>query len=313
MPRIYYLPEERVVEAAPDETILSASLRAGVQHAHACGGNARCSTCRVLILDALDNCAPRNERELSLAERLHFTPELRLACQTMLTGDVRLRKLALDDADVELINRMSGGGEPMPVGEEKEIAILFADIRGFTAVAESLPPYDIIYLLNRYFNQMDQVIRRHGGYIDNYIGDGLMALFGVDDQPEAALRATAAGLEMLATVERLKPYLEDAYHRTFDIGVGIHYGEAVVGGVGTGETHRITAIGDAVNFASRIEAANKTLGTKLLLSAETYRAVAPRVQVGRQCENVVIPGKRGAHTLYEVTGLTNQDAPAITN
>ncbi|HEX8068712.1 MAG TPA: adenylate/guanylate cyclase domain-containing protein [Pyrinomonadaceae bacterium] len=305
MPQIYYLPEERTVEVAPDETILSASLRAGVKHAHACGGNARCSTCRVLILDDPAKCAPRNERELSLAERLHFTPELRLACQTTLKDDVRLRKLALDDADIELISRLCESGEPMPVGEEKEIAILFADIRGFTAVAEALPPYDVIYLLNRYFSQMDQVITRRGGYIDNYIGDGIMALFGVDGQPDAALRATAAGLDMLAAVERMKPYLEAAYDRTFNIGVGIHYGEAVVGGIGPGETHRVTAIGDAVNFASRIEAANKALGTKLLLSEETYRVVAPRVQLGRQCANVVIPGKRGAHTLYEVVGLND--------
>ena len=303
MPSIFYLPEEREVEAEPDETILTASLRAGVQHAHACGGNARCSTCRVLILDDPDNCAPRNELEQALSERLHFTPDLRLACQTRLTGDVRLRRLALDAADVELIDRMSGGVAPAPVGEEKEIAILFADIRNFTAISEQLPPYDVIYLLNRYFSQMDQAITNWGGYIDNYIGDGIMALFGVDDAADAAWRAVAAGLEMLATVERLKPYLKSAYGRAFNIGVGVHFGEAVVGGIGVGATRRVTAIGDAVNFASRIEAANKTLGTRLLISAEAYGAVAGRVRLGRACEDVVIPGKRGAHTLYEITGL----------
>lgn len=308
MPRICYLPEEKEVETETAETVLAASLRSGIPHAHACGGNARCSTCRILVVENLEHCAPRNEPEQRLAKRLHFSPQIRLACQTRVTGDIQLRRLALDAEDIEVISELSKGAAPVPVGEEKQIAILFADIRGFTAFAESLPPYDVIYLLNRYYHQMGTVINRHGGYIDNYIGDGIMALFGVEDLTKAALRAVRAGLEMLTTAEKLKVYLKAAYDRTFEIGVGLHYGQAVVGGIGHADMKRVTAIGDAVNFASRIEAANKALGTKFLISEDTYREVRLEVRAGKKHTSVTLPGKSGEYSLYEVVGLIESNS-----
>src|SRR5574341_87284 len=127
---IYYLPDEREVETSEAETILQASLRAGIPHAHACGGKARCSTCRVLILEGLEHCNPRNAKEKKLAERLHFGSEIRLACQTRITGEVKLRRPVLDEIDVELTSQIKAGAAPSSVGEEKKIAILFADISG---------------------------------------------------------------------------------------------------------------------------------------------------------------------------------------
>src|SRR5262245_20205638 len=225
MPKIVYRPDQREVEVDPAETILAASLRASIPHAHACGGNARCSTCRVLILDGLDRCAPRNDRERALAERLRFGPELRLACQTQAACDLTLRRLVLDAEDEALTSQIRPGASTDAVGEEKRLAILFADIRGFTAFSEALPPYDVIHVLNRYFHKMGEVIDAHGGAIDNYMGDGLMALFGVSDPRDAAIRAVRAGLGMLEAVGRLRPYLEGVYLKSFRIGVGIHYGE----------------------------------------------------------------------------------------
>ncbi len=106
MPRIYYLPDEQEVEADANETILQASLRSDIPHAHVCGGNARCSTCRVLILQGLEYCAPRNDREQKLTERLQFGAEIRLACQTTITGNVKLRRLVLDAEDVEITSQL---------------------------------------------------------------------------------------------------------------------------------------------------------------------------------------------------------------
>ena len=80
MPTVFYILEKQAVEADPAETILQVSLRAGIPHAHACGGNARCSTCRVVILEGLEYCVARNDSEQKLADRLHFTPDIRLAC-----------------------------------------------------------------------------------------------------------------------------------------------------------------------------------------------------------------------------------------
>jgi adenylate cyclase len=302
LPRIVYEPDGRKVEAGEGETILSASLKAGIPHAHACGGNARCSTCRVLVTGGLQFCAPRNDAEGRLARRLSFSPDIRLACQTTITGDVSLRRLVLDAEDEELTSQLDDR-TPASVGTEKVLAILFADIRGFTAFSEALPPYDVIYVLNRYFHQMGEVINRHGGFINNTMGDALMALFGMDDPADAPLRAVRAGLGMLEAVEQLRAYLEAVYAMSFRIGVGIHSGEVVVGTVGGAGLRSVTAIGDAVNVASRIEAANKDAGTSLLVSEAVYEQVKGDVVPGRTCVRVALRGRSGEHTLYEIVGI----------
>jgi adenylate cyclase len=302
MPSVSYLIEKKRVEAEERETILHVSLRSGISHAHACGGNARCSTCRILIVEGVDHCAPRNEKEQALAERLHFTPDIRLACQTTISDDIKVRRLVIDEEDLQLANQLTRGAVLSAVGEEKKLAVLFSDIRGFTPFAEALPPYDVVHVLNRYFHQMGRVITSFGGNIDNYAGDGLMALFGMNDSLEAPLQAVKAGLGMLEAVERLRPYLEAIYCKSFQIGIGIHYGEVVVGEIGAENLKRVTAIGDAVNLASRIESANKQAGTKLLISEETYNEVNGRVNVGRTIR-ISLPGKSGEYTLYEVAGL----------
>lgn len=303
MPAITYLPDNKRVESQEAETILQTSLRSGIPHTHVCGGNARCSTCRVIILDGLENCCERNSREQELANRLHFTPQIRLACQTLVTGNVTLRRLVLDEADIELTSQLMPDKTPITAGQEKKIAILFADIRRFTAFSESLPPYDVIYVLNRYFDQMGKVINRNGGYIDNYMGDGLMALFGVEHPQDATLRAVTAGLEMLEAVEQLKAYLENIYAMNFRIGIGVHYGEVVLGSIGAKDARRMTAIGDSVNLASRIEQANKEYGTQLLVSEHAYDEIRQRIRVGREFANTAIEGKSGRYKLYEIVGL----------
>jgi adenylate cyclase len=187
---------------------------------------------------------------------------------------------------------------------EKKIAILFADLRGFTMFSEALPPYDVIYVLNRYFYCIGKVIAKHGGMINNYMGDGLMALFGCDDSVQAAERSVRAALEMVSAMEAFNLYLESMYQQQLKIGIGIHYGEVVIGSVGaSANSQQMTAIGDAVNLASRIEAANKTLGTMLLVSEAVYSKVQNQVSVSQHCA-VEIPGKTGQYNLYAVVGMS---------
>ncbi len=299
---VYYLPDHREVEVEPQETILSASLRSGIPHTHACGGKAKCSTCRVLVLEGAEHLPPRNQREETLASRLSLSDDIRLACQTAVQGRVKIRRLILDCDDEELTREIVACPVPQSAGQEMPLAILFSDIRGFTTFAESLPPYDVIHVLNKYFHRMSKVVQAHGGCVDNYIGDGLMALFGVRPGGNPVQAAVQAGLAMLAEVEGMKPYLSALYESAFDIGVGIHYGEVVVGAVGLGERRRVTAIGDAVNLASRIESANKQAGTRLLVSESAYREIAGKVAVGKRVE-LSIKGKSGLYALYEITGL----------
>ncbi len=304
MPYIQYLPDDRTIEVDDDDIILEASVRAGIPHTHICGGSARCSTCRVLIVEGLEFCSPRTSPEEELAKKLGLEPEIRLACQTQVAGGkVILRRLAIDSEDLESFNdEMAGKSISPPVGHEKKIAILFADIRGFTAFAESLLPYDVIYVLNRYFQKMGYVINRNGGMINNYMGDGFMALFGLENPEKAAEQAVRAGVEMLEELEKLNPYFETLYRHRLRIGIGIHCGWVVVGNLGASQSQTVTAIGDAVNLASRIEAANKQVGTSLLISEETYQEIK-ELAIVNQCVLVEIPGKSGEYPLYEVVGM----------
>jgi adenylate cyclase len=255
-----------------------------------------------LIVAGMEHCAPRNVKEQQMADQLHFSPDIRLACQTLVTGDVKLRRLVLDADDVDLTDQLKSQSAQHLVGEERRVAVLFADIRGFTAFAEELPPYDIIHALNRYFYRMEQIIRSHRGYVDNYMGDGLLAIFGIAAPDVASHDAVLAGLEMLDAVEKLGPYYASVYGHSLRIGIGVHYGNVVLGSIGPPDRDRVTAIGDTVNFASRIEAANKVIGTSILISDDTYHCVKEHVEVNR-FEEISLPGRTHPCTLYEVVGM----------
>jgi adenylate cyclase len=300
---VRFSPDGQDVPVEKGATLLEAALDAGIQHAHACGGRARCSTCRVLVVRGLERCTARNAAEQHIADQLHFPPDVRLACQTRMDGDGEVRRLVLDAEDIEL-TELRANRTPVVPGEEKRVAILFADIRGFTAFSESMPAYDVVHMLNRVFSQMDVAIHAHRGSIDNVMGDGLMALFGLQgsDPTGASLDAIRAGLDMLAAHDRLKPYLARAYGRSLEIGIGIHTGSAVIGAIGGRSSRRITAIGNAVNVASRIESANKEAGTRLLISDDTFALVEAEVRIGTT-STVVLRGKRGEHRIHEVIGI----------
>jgi adenylate cyclase len=299
--RISFFPDARDVEVSPGETILQAALRAGIKLTHACGSNARCSTCRTAILEGLENCSPRTEAEEAIASHLQFKPMIRLACQTRVTGNTIVRRLVLDDEDEELAVESMSDESVEAAGEERQVAILFADIRGFTTFAEKLLPYDVIHALNRYYYQIGRIIHRHGGVVDNYMGDGILSVFGLEETERVVSRALQSGLEMLQAVEAMKPYFEAIHGRSFDVGVGLHYGAVVVGSIGWGIGKRRTIVGDAVNFASRVEAANKNAGTNFLISEDAYRQAGHEVEVN-QCPPWEIRGKTGVYQLYEVVG-----------
>jgi len=137
-------PDDKQIVMRGSETILDASLREGIPHAYACGGRARCSICRISVEGGLEFCSPRSKGERIVAERLNFGPETRLACQTKITGDVNVRRLVVDDDDIEFTRGIAEGPRPASIGEEKRLAILFADVRGFTALSERMSPYDVI-------------------------------------------------------------------------------------------------------------------------------------------------------------------------
>jgi len=165
------------------------------------------------------------------------------------------------------------GAAQVPVGarfgQEREITVLFADLRGFTRLAEHKLPYDVVFILNRYFEAVGGAIAEAGGIANQYTGDGVMALFGVETGPEAACRqALLASVAMVARVQKLSRALGAELEAPFRLGIGIHTGPAVVGEMGYGETRYLTAVGDTVHVASRLEALTKDYQCELVASED---------------------------------------------
>ncbi|MEJ7623534.1 MAG: adenylate/guanylate cyclase domain-containing protein [Pyrinomonadaceae bacterium] len=156
-------------------------------------------------------------------------------------------------------------------GVNQEITVLFADIRGFTSISENENPERVVALLNQYFSAMSEIIFEHGGTLDKYIGDGLMALFGAPTAtPEDARNAVKAAVAMQQRLVTLKAELSEQGFKDLSVGIGLHSGVATVGYIGSERRSEYTAIGDTVNLASRLE--SNTLGGQILISEATALA-----------------------------------------
>ncbi len=304
MAKIITQPDGIEFDVAPGETILDAARRAGIAWASACGGRAKCSTCRVRILDGLKDCPKRSPDEAMMAEKLVLDDHVRLACQVKPAGDLRVRRLVLDETDLAMTSQLDRAA-PTRTGDVQNVTIFFSDINDFTSISEALTAYDVLYLLNRYFTQAGEIIEQNGGYVDKFMGDGIMAIFGLDGAKDASIRAVNAALQTLAAVDRLKSFFSATYDLEFDVRIGLHYGETLIGSVGSLGNQRLTAIGDVVNVASRVEAANKDAGTRLLISEALHDQVADQIKV----EDFVRTRLRGTSdriTLYEIAGLKRE-------
>jgi adenylate cyclase len=297
---IVYEQEEVVQEEQPGETILSISRHHSIPHTAACGGRARCSTCRVMILQGAENLSPRNDAETRLAALKGLEDKIRLACQTRVLGPITLRRLVHDERDIAL----AVADCPHTAGKEVELAVLFSDIRNFTPFAETHLAYDVVHILNRYFHHMGEAVLRHGGYIDKYIGDGLMALFGTEGAPPAVAceQAVRAALDMLADLPQLNDYLQRFFSTSLEIGIGVHFGDAILADMGHPKRMQLTAIGDTVNVASRIETATKQCGARLLVSEPVVQHLAGKLRLGRSA-STLLKGKSEEQRLFEVLGM----------
>lgn len=185
-------------------------------------------------------------------------------------------------------------------GEERDVTIFFCDIRNFTGLAETLQPNEVVDLLNDYFTEMVGIISKNGGTLNKFIGDGILAIFGAPvSYGNDAKRAVRTALEMM---ERLKEFNRRQAKKggtELRIGVGINSGRVVVGNVGSIERMEYTAIGDAVNLASRLDELNKELGTSILISHDTYQQVKDII-FSRKLQPVKVKGKEERVLVYEV-------------
>lgn len=254
-------------------TLLEASLGAGLPHQHACGGTAQCSTCRVLVEEGGEHLSPPSDPEAELARRLRLPPEVRLACQARVLGNpVRVHRLIRDELDQRILITDPTAGGPRSLGEERELALLFLDIRNFTPFVESHLPFDVIHMLNRFFAFVERRIDEAGGRIVVHVGDGLFAVFGCQQAlAEATASAFACGQRLLKELEALnEAYFERYFFHRLQIGLGLHVGQVICGNVGVGTQERFNVIGHHVNVAARVEAATKEIGNSFLVSETAF-------------------------------------------
>ncbi|HKJ00724.1 MAG TPA: adenylate/guanylate cyclase domain-containing protein [bacterium] len=261
--RVRY-PDGRVSSVPLGATVLEASRAAGIPHASVCGGRARCTTCRVRIEAGLEGLPPPGERERRALERIGAPTAVRLACQIRPRADLAVSTLVAPNARAS----QAGPYDQFVFGAEQEIAVLFCDLRGFTSLSEGKLPYDVVHLLNQYFQAMGAVIEAEGGHLDKFIGDGIMALFGIQSGLERGCRdALAATRAMAGRLEVLNARLTAELGQPLRMGMGIHAGPAIVGRMGYRQATTLTAIGETVNVASRLESATKEHGVQLIASA----------------------------------------------
>lgn len=257
-------PGATVLSVRPGLTVLEVSRSAGIPHASVCGGRSRCSTCRVRVGTGLGDLPPPSLTEARILHRIGAADNVRLACQIRPTEDLEVTPLFPVPPDIEEARNVADYHH----GREMEIAVMFADLRGFTGASEHQLPYDTLFMLNRYFREMGTAIHDSGGIVDKFIGDGIMALFGLEDGVvQGTTNALKAAQKMSLKLEDLNKELHHDIKHPLKIGIGIHSGTAIVGKVGWGRARALTAIGDTVNTASRIEGLTKRFDCELLISA----------------------------------------------
>ena len=192
-------------------------------------------------------------------------------------------------------------GKSLREGQNQFVSVLMSDIRGFTTISESMTPDVLVDSLNRYFEVMVDVIDHHGGITDKYIGDAIMALFGVPmKEDDDVLRSVYAGLEMLEALDEFNRNQVKRGRRPFSVGIGLHYGVVTAGNIGSDKKMDYTVIGETVNTASRLEGLTKYYGTPMIVS-ETVKRRTEKQAAHRLLDKVMVKGSNNALPIYSVS------------
>jgi adenylate cyclase len=239
-------------------TLLEMSRANGVPHTALCGGRGRCTTCRVVIEEGGELLHPPSTAEQASLRAVNAPANTRLACQIRPTNPASVFRVFRPDGQ-RTRNHASHG-------QERRLAILFLDMRGFTARTTGQLPYDVVFLLNRFFDAIVPPIMQACGTVDKYLGDGLLAVFETADEKSSALAALKAAQGIRSALNKFNLTLNSEKQTEVQIGIGIHLGDVVLGEIGAAGNAPRTLIGDTVNAASRLEGQTKELDVDLLIS-----------------------------------------------
>jgi adenylate cyclase len=251
-------------------SILEASLRFKVPHASVCGGKARCSTCRVRIVSDRSALPPPSGREAFVLARVGASanPAIRLACQLRPQTDVAVIPVLPASVGADFVRNRSR----VNIGEERYVVSMFVDMRGSTRMAETRLPFDIVFLINRFLEAASQAVIDAGGQPNQFVGDGLLALFGLHGDPATACRQAMRAASMVAAnVEYMNHQFASELQQPIQFGIGIHGGEVIIGDIGFRDHTVFTALGDPVNVAARLQDLTKTLNCAVVVSEEVCR------------------------------------------
>ncbi len=294
-------PNGRQVPILPGATVLETLRQNGIAHASVCGGRARCTTCRILVTKGLDRLPAPSGLEAKALARIGATPGMRLACQIRPTADITVMPLLAADASAA-DGAVRGGLE----GSERLITVVFVDLRGSTTLGEAKLPYDVLFILNQFFHAMTKALAATHGHYSQFTGDGLMALYGLYamDSTSGAVDALRGAREMLASLDQLNHQLRADLREPLRIGIGIHYGEAIVGAMGPPRSQIITAIGDTVNTCARLESLTKQYGCAVIVSRPAAEAAGLRL-VGRELHEAPVKGRNEPVQFYALQTLAD--------
>ena len=258
--------DDRKLRALAGMSLLEALRHARIPHASVCGGRARCTTCRVRVRGGLDRLAEPNELEARALARIGAGRDVRLACQIQPTSDIAITPLVLTNQP--LGTTLHSGGVQ---GHEEYVVAMFVDMRGSTSLGERVLAYDVVFILNRFFTELSDALADSHGHYAQFAGDGLMALYGLETERKqrACADALKGAREMFRRIEALNQQLQSEFGENVQMGIGIHGGEAIVGTMGPPKTPLLTAVGDNINIAARLEAQTKTQNCDLIVSVET--------------------------------------------
>ncbi|WP_439370761.1 adenylate/guanylate cyclase domain-containing protein [Bradyrhizobium sp. DASA03120] len=250
-------------------SVLEASLRHNVPHASVCGGRARCSTCRIRIIGDHGALPQPSQREAFVLARVGTAdPSIRLACQLRPECDLSFFQLFTP-------HTQAADGQattPARVGQERYLVSLFVDMRGSTQLAEKRLPFDTVFIVNRFLGAVSQAVIENGGQPNQFVGDGMLALFGLSTDPQEACRqALKAASGLAANIDELNQLLSHDLREPIRFGIGIHGGEVIIGDIGYRDHIVFTALGDAVNVAARLQDMTKSLACEAIVSEEVRR------------------------------------------
>jgi adenylate cyclase len=250
-------------------SVLEASLRHNVPHASVCGGRARCSTCRIRIIGDHGALPAPSQREAFVLARVGTAdPSIRLACQLRPDADLSFFQLFMP----QTLSANAHASAPARIGQERYLVSLFVDMRGSTQLAEKRLPFDTVFIVNRFLGAVSQAVIENGGQPNQFVGDGMLALFGLSADPQTACRQALKAAAGIATqIDELNELLGHDLRQPIRFGIGIHGGEVIIGDIGYRDHIVFTALGDAVNVAARLQDMTKTLACEAIVSEEVRR------------------------------------------